>query len=184
MKIYTKTGDSGSTGLYGGKRISKAHPRIEAYGTVDELNSALGIARCTELGEGVDAVIEQIQHQLFELGSQLATPSDAEDKKAWVTEESIVQIERSIDRFEAALPPLTQFVLPAGCPGAAALHLARTICRRAERCVVRLSEVPDEHVSNAAIVYLNRIGDLLFVLARFANHAFGRADVPWVQPAS
>ena len=183
MKIYTKKGDFGSTGLFGGQRISKAHPRIEAYGTVDELNSALGMARCNSLGEGVDEVVEDIQRQLFELGSQLATPSDAAAKRAWVTPESIGQIERAIDHFEDSLPPLTQFVLPAGCGGAAALHLARTICRRAERCVVRLSELPDERVADDALAYLNRIGDLLFVLARFANQAAGGNDVPWVKPA-
>jgi cob(I)alamin adenosyltransferase len=184
MKIYTKKGDSGLTGLYGGRRVSKAHLRIEAFGTVDELNSALGVARSAQLGKDVDAVIEQIQHQLFELGSQLATPTESEHQQARLTAESIAMIERSIDRFDDALPQLTQFILPAGCPGATALHLARTICRRAERGVVRLSDVPDEHVAKDAIVYLNRIGDLLFVLARFVNHAAGQADEPWVPPTA
>jgi cob(I)alamin adenosyltransferase len=182
MRIYTKTGDSGSTALFGGHRVSKAHLRIEAYGTVDELNSALGVARCESLSDRVDKVLQQLQHQLFDLGCQLATLADGQDKHARVNQESIGVIERSIDRFSESLPPLAQFVLPAGSRGAAALHLARTICRRAERCVVRLGESPEERVSNDSIVYLNRVGDLLFVLARVANQDAGSEDVPWAKP--
>jgi cob(I)alamin adenosyltransferase len=177
MKIYTKSGDSGTTALFGGKRVPKSDPRIEAYGTVDELNSALGVARSHDLSADVDETLEHIQHHLFELGAQLATPAESQAQQVWVTAETIAETENDIDRFEESLPALTEFILPAGSPAAAALHLARTICRRAERRVVLLSEKED--VSNDAIVYLNRIGDFLFVLARHANRAAGNNDEPW-----
>ncbi len=181
MKIYTKRGDSGTTSLYGGSTVSKAHPRIAAYGTVDELNSAIGVARCESLGATVDGALHRIQHQLFALGSQLAAVGAAAPPLSWATDESICHIEEVIDELDGQLAPLTQFILPAGVRASAALHLARTLCRRAERCVVEL-ENAGEPVPPGAIVYLNRIGDLLFVMARFVNQEAGRVDEPWVKP--
>jgi cob(I)alamin adenosyltransferase len=185
MKIYTKTGDSGETGLFGGPRINKDHPRIEAYGTVDELNSALGMARAAQLPAEIDAVVARIQNELFTVGAELATPAQSASRRSDVPHIGAVNIEaleKAIDQFEAALTPLKQFILPAGTPAAAALHYARTICRRAERCVVALAKTPGESVSDQIIVYLNRLGDLLFVLARSVNKQAGESDVPWTKP--
>ena len=181
MKIYTKTGDTGDTGLFGGGRVPKSHARVAAYGDVDELNSALGVARATAPVDLFDAELEAIQRDLFAIGGHLATPDPDKVRaalaKAELSEARVGVFERLIDDADRELPPLTAFVLPAGAPKAAALHLARTICRRAERTVVALgleTEVPP-----LFLVYLNRLSDLLFTLSRLANHRDGRGDVTW-----
>jgi cob(I)alamin adenosyltransferase len=179
MKIYTKTGDSGETGLYGGPRVRKDSPRIEAYGTVDELNALLGLVRAEELPNEFDALLARIQSELFDVGAELATPDPERHGTALVGAARIAALESAIDRFEATLAPLKQFILPGGTRAAASLHVARTVCRRAERHVVTLSHAPSETVSADLIIYLNRLSDLLFVLARAANAAAGQADVPW-----
>jgi cob(I)alamin adenosyltransferase len=179
MKIYTKTGDSGDTGLFRGGRVGKDDPRIEAYGTVDELNASLGLARVAEPGGPLDELLARIQNELFDLGAELATPDPADQGAAPISTAHIGALERAIDKHEADLPPLKTFILPGGTPPAAALHLARTVCRRAERRVVTLARQPGARISPHAVVYLNRLGDLLFVLARAANHAKGRDDEPW-----
>jgi cob(I)alamin adenosyltransferase len=179
MKIYTKTGDDGTTGLYGGGRVRKDHPRVEAYGAVDELNAALGLARAETLPAEVDELLARIQNELFDLGAELATPQPALLRLAVVGTREIAALESAIDRFDAHLAPLKNFILPSGSRAAAALHLARTICRRAERRVITLYAGTQENVSPQAVVYLNRLGDLLFVLARVANAAAGCADVEW-----
>jgi cob(I)alamin adenosyltransferase len=181
MTIYTRTGDEGTTGLFGGGRVPKDHPRVAAYGDVDELNSALGVARATAPVDFFDDLLESVQRDLFALGGHLATPDPDRVAKALVkaelSEERVKLFERAIDQADEELPPLRAFVLPAGTPKAAALHLARTVCRRAERSVVHLageSEVPP-----LFIVYLNRLSDLLFTLARLANHRAGTAEATW-----
>jgi cob(I)alamin adenosyltransferase len=179
MKIYTKTGDDGETGLFGGPRIAKDAPRIEAYGTVDELNSVLGMVRA-ELAPGdIDELVARIQNELFELGAQLATPDPAAHRTALLGSRQIEALESAIDRYEAGLEPLKQFVLPGGTSAAAHLHLARAVCRRAERRVVTLSHESSAPVARETIVYLNRLSDLLFVLARSVNRQAGRGDEPW-----
>ncbi len=182
MKIYTKTGDQGDTGLFGGPRVGKDDPRIEAYGTVDELNSALGLVRCESLPAELADLISRIQSELFSLGAELATPDPGALGTALIGPAQSAALERAIDHHEIGLAPLKQFVLPAGTRAAAALHLARTICRRAERRVVSLRRAAADSVSGELVVYLNRLGDLLFVLARAANHAAGVVDVPWQKP--
>jgi cob(I)alamin adenosyltransferase len=176
MKIYTRTGDQGDTGLFGGGRVPKDHPRVAAYGDVDELNSALGVVRAGG-GGFFDAVLETIQRDLFSIGGQLATPEPARVQKslqkAVLLPERIAELERIMDEAETELPPLRAFVLPGGTPVAAALHLSRTICRRAERSVVHLAH--SDPIPELLVVYLNRLSDLLFTLARLANF---RADVP------
>jgi cob(I)alamin adenosyltransferase len=181
MKIYTKTGDAGETGLFGGERVPKDHSRVRAYGDVDELNSSLGVVRATTPVHFFDDLLQSIQRDLFALGGQLATPDPEKVRKALekaeLTPARIEIFEQTMDEADRELPTLTAFVLPAGTPKAAALHLARTICRRAERNVVKLSheaEVPDLFV-----IYLNRLSDLLFTLARLANHREGAGDVTW-----
>ena len=182
MKIYTKNGDCGQTGLFQGPRVSKDDARIEAYGTVDELSSVLGITRSGEgLPEEIDKVLERIQHQLFSLGAELATPNPTEHGTQLITSAATDWVEQAIDRFDVKLPPLTNFILPAGTPAAASLHFARVVCRRAERRVVTLATVTE--LSPHVLAYVNRVGDLLFVLARAANAAAGTPDVPWVQEA-
>lgn len=179
MKIYTKTGDDGTTGLYGGGRVRKDHARVEAYGAVDELNAALGLARAETLAAEVDEQLARIQSELFDLGAELATPKPAAHGLTIVGQREIQRLELAIDRFEASLSPLKTFILPAGTRAAAALHLARTVCRRAERRVLTLSAAPNETISPQVIVYLNRLGDLLFVLARATNVSAGTSDVEW-----
>jgi cob(I)alamin adenosyltransferase len=177
MKIYTKTGDAGETGLWGGQRVSKDSARVQAYGTVDECNAAIGVARASGVEAGLDAILARIQDQLFVVGADLATPGAAANIPR-VGPEEIAFLERSIDALEEHLEPLKQFILPGGTPAAAQLHLARTICRRAERWVVALSReapAPNEQVG----VYLNRLSDCLFVLARAANARAGVPDTPW-----
>jgi cob(I)alamin adenosyltransferase len=185
-QIYTRTGDKGETGLFGGERVGKDDLRVEAYGTVDELNAALGVARAQSPEPELDAILSALQTELFVLGADLATPEEKDRSKGRIHIERIgaertVRLETWIDRFEQELPPLTRFILPGGHPVAATLHLARTICRRAERCSVHLSrqESEAETLNLEILRYLNRLSDLLFVLARLANHRAGVSDVLW-----
>jgi cob(I)alamin adenosyltransferase len=181
MPIYTRTGDTGETGLFGGGRVRKDHPRTTAYGDVDELSSAIGVVRATAPNESFDGLLEEIQRDLFSIGGQLATPRPEKVAKALakavLPAERVAAMERVMDDAERELPPLRAFVLPGGTPKAAALHLARTVCRRAERSVVRLAA--DDEVSPEILVYLNRLSDLLFTLARLTNHRAGSPDVTW-----
>ena len=179
MKIYTRTGDAGETGLFGGARVSKDDPRVEAYGTVDELNACLGVVRSLGPSPQTDASLLQIQSDLFTLGAELACAPGKEDKLrvALLNESDIERLESWIDRGEAPLSPLKNFVLPGGCPSAAELHRARTVCRRAERRTLHAGRTAP--VRPALVIYLNRLSDLLFVLARYENHAAGVADIAW-----
>ena len=181
-KIYTRTGDDGTTGLVTGARVRKTHPRVEAYGAVDEANAALGLARLHVVEEPLAGMLARIQNELFDLGADLATPEDPQKPLAWtplrVTPAQVTRLEADIDRLNAELSPLASFVLPAGTPAACALHLARTICRRAERGASLLAETPGETVSAPALQYLNRLSDLLFVAARWSNGR-GQGDVLW-----
>jgi cob(I)alamin adenosyltransferase len=180
MKIYTKTGDAGQTGLYGGGRVRKDAPRIEAYGTVDELNAVLGVVRAEALPADIDALLARIQHDLFAVGAELATVNPADMGTGTIGAADIAALEAAIDLYESRLTPLKQFILPGGTRSASLLHLARTVCRRAERRVVRLAaESSHEKVSGDLVIYLNRLSDLLFVLARATNAAAGQPDVPW-----
>lgn len=178
-KIYTKTGDDGTTGLLGSRRLLKDDLRIEAYGTVDELNAALGVARASGLDANVDALVADVQDDLFSVGAALADPDPEGPFHATVGIDRAERLERAIDAMEAELPPLTRFILPGGTLGAAQLHLARTVARRAERLVVALAHREGEDVPPAILIYLNRLSDFLFVLARAVNHRDGVADVPW-----
>lgn len=179
MKIYTKTGDDGTTGLLGPGRLAKDHARIEAYGTVDELNAALGLARALGPDQATDLLLGRLQDDLFALGAALADPDPDGRFHNAITTDHITRLEEAIDALQAELPLLHQFILPTGAPAAAQIHLARTICRRAERAVVRLTHTPGEHVPESLLVYLNRLSDLLFVIGRVANQRAGVADVPW-----
>lgn len=177
-RIYTRTGDRGETGLIGGRRVPKDHPRVEAYGAVDELNAQLGIVRTLLSDTAVASLLDGIQHRLFDLGAELATPSGALSRRAAaVTTAHVRALEEAIDRYQALLPPLRAFILPGGTPLAAAFHAARTTSRRAERRTVTLAR--KESVNAEILRYLNRLSDLLFVLARWANHLAGRPDVIW-----
>ena len=179
MKIYTKTGDTGQTSLFDNSRVSKADARVDAYGEVDEVNACLGVARSAVVDPDVDALIEALQKDLFAIGARLADPSAriaARVTKAAVAEADVERLEQAIDRLEAELPPLTRFILPGGSPAGAALHLARTVCRRAERRVVALGSAQVEPI---VIVYLNRLSDLLFVAARAVNHRAGARETEW-----
>jgi cob(I)alamin adenosyltransferase len=177
MKIYTRTGDQGETGLFGGPRVGKDSLRIETYGTVDHLNAVLGLARSEPLSADVDEVLATTQNHLFDLGAELATPDPQAHGTAIITETQISWQEAQIDHFEEMLEPLKAFILPGGTRGAAQVHVARCVCRRAERLIVALSRV--ETISPQMIAYANRLSDLLFVLARAINHQAGVADVPW-----
>lgn len=178
-RIYTKTGDDGSTGLFGGTRVSKNSARIEAYGTVDELNAVIGMVLVHELPASLRADLEATSAHLFTLGADLATPLDPPPTYniPRITEEHVLGLERRIDQIEATLSPLKTFILPGGTPSAASLHLARTVCRRAERSLVTLAET--EEIGSFVLRYLNRMSDWLFVAARFANAASNVDDVPW-----
>lgn len=180
MKIYTRTGDAGETGLFGGQRVSKDDLRVQAYGTVDECNATLGVARAAGLDPGLDALVAQIQNHLFVVGADLATPDESPHIPR-IGAEEVAWLETTIDALEAELAPLRQFILPGGTPGAAQLHLSRTVCRRAERGVVSLGQ-SDEVLNEQVLTYLNRLSDCLFVAARIANARAGVADVPWVSP--
>ena len=182
MKIYTRTGDRGETSLAGGDRVPKDHVRVAAYGDVDEANAAIGAALATRPADFAADVLTLVQRELFAIGGALAAPAPAalraeQRTKLAVTAEQVHALERAIDEAERELAPLRQFVLPGGTPKAAALHLARTACRRAERSAVRLSR--EQPVAAEILVYLNRLSDLLFVLARQANARAGRPDVTW-----
>jgi cob(I)alamin adenosyltransferase len=179
MKIYTKTGDDGTTGLFGGARVKKASSRVEAYGTVDEVNALLGLARTTGLGLFSDDVLARVQIDLFTLGAELACVPGKEDKLALtlLQNDDAERLELEIDEAEKRLDPLQTFILPGGSRQAATLHLARTVCRRAERCVLAIDDAEPRGV---LVIYLNRLSDLLFVLARLANHDQKVTDVPWV----
>ena len=178
MKIYTKTGDDGTTGLFGGGRVPKTSPRIEAYGTVDELNSCIGLARSSSHGEFGD-LLQRIQQELFVLGGDLATPlsTRSDYPVPRIGQVEIRALELAIDEHDAALPTLKRFIMPGGNPLAAHLHHARTVCRRAERCVIALAA--EEEITPTNVIYLNRLSDLLFVLARRANQLAGVSDVEW-----
>jgi cob(I)alamin adenosyltransferase len=179
MKIYTKHGDRGETSLFGGKRLSKDSLRIEAYGSVDELNSILGVVRSLKPHRELDSLLEQVQNELFVLGADLATPRTSSSKKVQrLQEQSVLQLEEHIDALDETLSPLRSFILPGGSPVAAKLHVARTVCRRAERLVVRLGK--KEKIGGLPVKYLNRLSDLLFVLARYANKLDGAVETPWV----
>jgi cob(I)alamin adenosyltransferase len=181
MKIYTRTGDEGDTALFGGGRVDKDHPRVEAYGDVDELNASLGLARSIEMMPRIDEVLVPVQRDLFAIGALLATPDHEKMKeqllKARIDEQRIEELERSIDACEQELEPLRSFIIPGGTPKAAALHVARTVCRRAERRVVSLAH--DVELPALVIIYLNRLSDLLFMLARVANRRAGAGEVTW-----
>jgi cob(I)alamin adenosyltransferase len=179
MKIYTKTGDRGETGLFGGSRVPKSDARVAAYGEVDELAAALGVARAALADRELAEVVERIQLDLFGVGAELATPHGAKARAslAGVDPAWAGRLESAIDRWDAELPELRRFVVAGGTPAAAALHLARAVCRRAERAVVALAA--HEPVDPAALVYLNRLSDLLFVAARLANHRAGLAETLW-----
>jgi cob(I)alamin adenosyltransferase len=181
MKIYTRTGDQGDTGLFGGGRVRKHHPRVAAYGDIDELNSVIGMVRAAPPEDLFDDLLASIQRDLFSLGGHLATPDPAKVRKALekasLDASRIVLFEQAIDQADLELPPLKAFVLPAGSPKAAVLHLARTICRRAERSVVALAD--EAEVPQLFLVYLNRLSDLLFALARLANRRAGLGDDTW-----
>lgn len=178
MKIYTRTGDDGSTGLIGGRRVGKDDLRIDAYGTVDELNAVLAMVTCG--GEPWSSRLRAIQEELFVLGSHLSAPSGGTKNVHLpeLPEEAIARMERQIDAADEQLPPLKNFILPGGSEPAARLHFARCVCRRAERLCVALSR--SEPVPGQIIVYLNRLSDWLFTMARLANHEAGVEDVPWV----
>lgn len=185
MRLYTKTGDDGTTGLFGGQRVSKDHPRVEAYGTLDEFNAAIGLAAAAcdprrPLHAGLLEIFAQLQSRLFDIGADLATPEgDKHEKKIQrIDEHHVEEAERWIDEIDDGNSPMKSFVMPGGTELASRLHVARTICRRAERLMVALHHA--EPISAATIVYVNRISDLLFAMARRVNKDAGVADVPWV----
>ncbi len=180
MKIYTKTGDMGDTGLFAGARVRKDDVRIEAYGTVDELNAAIGVVRAERLSPEIEQTLERVQSELFSVGAELATPEPQKHGMALIGEAQIVSLEKAIDHLEGGLPPLKQFILPAGSRGGALLHLARGVCRRAERRVVTLAA--NAPISPEIIRYLNRLGDYLFVAARFANQEAKAVEMKWQKP--
>ncbi len=177
MKIYTRTGDSGETSLLGGSRVAKNDPRIEAYGTIDELSSFLGVARASWNASPIDGQLAHVQNDLFDIGASLAAVDLS--RFAGVKESRITEIEDAIDAMESELAPLANFILPGGSLAAANLHVARTVCRRAERLVVALDAAHETTVR-----YLNRLSDYLFVAARFANAKLGIADVEWKSRAT
>ena len=181
MKIYTRTGDTGTTALFGGDRVSKTHPRIVAYGTVDETNAALGLARAHAQGgpgrDRLEPLLARLQEDLFVLGADLATPPQARAHVPRITADHVTRLEETIDSLDDDLPPLKHFIVPGGTPTAAALHVARTVCRRAERHTLEASG--QETISPEAVTYLNRLSDLLFVLARWANRQAGIDEAEW-----
>jgi cob(I)alamin adenosyltransferase len=176
MKLYTKTGDDGSTGLIGGPRVPKDDLRVVAYGEVDETNAAIGVVVAACDDDALVTMLRRIQAELFELGTQLATP-DGKSPTLTIGESHVAQLERWIDQASGEVPPLRNFILPGGTPVAAGLHYARTVCRRAERAVITLAR--QQTVGESVIPYLNRLSDLVFALARAANHRAGVADIPW-----
>lgn len=197
VKIYTKTGDNGTTGLFAGPRVAKNHVRIAAYGTVDELSAVLGCVAAglgsTEGSRAVEAVsgrelledlLPRLQSDLFSIGAELATPEPDKHGMKLLAADRIAELESQIDQADSVLPALSSFILPGGTTTAAHLHLARTVCRRAERDIVSLGEAEPDCDLQRIIVYLNRLSDLLFVMARLENHQRGVADVPWERPSA
>jgi cob(I)alamin adenosyltransferase len=182
MKVYTKTGDQGQTGLFGGQRVSKNAVRVHTYGNVDEVNALLGVVRAHGVDASLDESLSRVQDELFVLGSDLATPGESSHIPR-VQHSYIEQLEKEIDQFETELEPLRQFILPGGTPAAAYLHLARTVCRRAERSVVMLTEADSAAINAEVLPYLNRLSDWLFVVGRVVNARAGVQDVPWNNPA-
>lgn len=181
MRIYTRTGDAGETGLFGGGRVPKCDARVAAYGDVDELNAVVGVATAAVRDAGIAALLADLQPDLFVVGAHLATPSETRGRRPNLPplpNERIAEFERHIDEAEAELPALDAFVMPGGTPGGAALHHARTVCRRAERAVVALARTQD--VPSDVLVYLNRLSDLLFVLARLENFRSGEIERKWL----
>ena len=179
VKIYTRTGDNGETGLFDGTRVSKADPRVSAYGDVDELNAWLGLARASLADPQLSGMVEQIQRDLFALGARLADPAQKiADRvtKAVVSDGDAARLEQWIDTLEAELPPLRRFILAGGSPAGAAFHVARTVCRRAERAIVALGP---ERVDPEVVIYVNRLSDLLFVMARAANARARSPEIEW-----
>jgi cob(I)alamin adenosyltransferase len=179
VKIYTKTGDSGDTGLFDGTRVSKTHPRVVAYGDVDELQACLGVARAAHLPQDLDELCLSLQRDLFALGARLADPAHKIAKrveKIVINDDSVKRLEEWIDKLDTEIPPLRHFILSDGTPGGAALHLARTVCRRAERSVLLLDK---DAVEPVVVIYLNRLSDLLFTMARAVNHRAGSPETPW-----
>ncbi|HKJ34395.1 MAG TPA: cob(I)yrinic acid a,c-diamide adenosyltransferase [Balneolales bacterium] len=178
MKIYTKKGDTGETSLFGAGRVSKTSLRIQAYGTVDELNSCIGLARAHNLSDDGEAICQKLQNELFILGSDLATPNTGKATVTRIQTKNIKSLEDSIDRLEESLDPLTYFILPGGGKAGSLLHLARTICRRAERLAIACKESGEE-ISDEVIKYMNRLSDLLFVLARYENKLANKPEEQW-----
>jgi cob(I)alamin adenosyltransferase len=179
VKIYTKTGDDGTTGLVGGSRVKKYDLRLEAYGTVDELNAVIGVVRSYDVGDDIKEILGIIQNKLFNIGSRLASDKKGKEftAKLAIKNEDIALLESMIDRFEEELPELTQFILPGGDILVAQCHIARTVCRRAERCIVEFAE--HEKVQTELIKFINRLSDFLFVLARITGHRRGVEETPW-----
>ncbi|PYR94757.1 MAG: cob(I)yrinic acid a,c-diamide adenosyltransferase [Acidobacteria bacterium] len=183
MKIYTRTGDNGETGLFDGTRVPKSDPRVATYGDVDELNAWLGLARASLENAELAGMLERIQRDLFAIGARLADPAHRISErvtKAAVSADDIARLERWIDALEAPLPPLRRFILAGGSPAGATLHVARTVCRRAERAMVALGQTGGrEAFEPELLTYVNRLSDLLFVMARAANHRAGTAEREW-----
>jgi cob(I)alamin adenosyltransferase len=178
MKIYTKTGDTGTTGLYGGQRVTKSSPRITAYGEIDELNAVVGVVCAMTTHAPIRESLSQVQAALFTVGAQLASPK-ADPKIEIITSAHVDFLERQIDVMTQTLPPLRTFILPGGGKTASFLHLARTVCRRAERSMVELMSLDDEPVDGWLLIYINRLSDFLFTVARLANHLESIDDIPW-----
>jgi cob(I)alamin adenosyltransferase len=183
MKIYTRTGDSGETGLFGGSRIDKDAERVEAYGTLDELNSVLGLVLTEVIPKPLYTLLHRLQSELFAAGAELASTDPNAVRTRLISQAHVSALEHEIDLYDGQLPPLTHFILPGGSRAAATLHLARTVCRRAERRVVALSRLSDQNVSAILLAYLNRLSDLIFVLARAANEQLGFPDTQWTRNA-
>jgi len=182
LKIYTKTGDKGQTSLLRGGRVAKHHPRVEAYGTFDELNSLIGVVRTINEDSEVEGILFDLQPRLHRLCSDVAAALSSEEipgKIPRIREEEVEVLEKLIDRMDEELPQLTHFILPGGCPAGAQLHLARTVCRRGERRLTELIE-SGEPVNLHALIFVNRLSDMLFTLARWTNHRAGREEIPWV----
>jgi cob(I)alamin adenosyltransferase len=178
VKLYTRTGDTGETSLFGKTRVSKADARVDAYGEVDELGAWIGFVRTHDLDPDMDDVLLHVQRDLFALGAQLADPSEKIAErlaKAFITDADVTRLETLIDRFDSVVPPLSHFILSGGAPGGAALHIARTVCRRVERRIVALTPPVD----TVLVRYVNRLSDLLFAMARAANHRSGRPETAW-----
>ncbi len=178
MKIYTKTGDEGKTSLFGGERVDKNNIRIKAYGTVDELNSVIGLALSEKVDKRTNEILSNVQQTLFIIGGELATPENVKSSAIKsISTDDISLIEKGIDEFELELSPLKNFILPGGSKTAATLHFARTVCRRAEREIVEIDQ--KEKVNQKIIIYINRLSDLLFVIARFENHVSSTPEIEW-----